>query len=156
MNLRTAAALVLLAIGLIGVPDLGPKASISVKEPSSDMKTAVQPVVRIVSKMSPLDRLWLQQIYTNFSKVVSVDGLTSEPTITSTDSLRAVHLAVLKFIWKGMADNQPGKYEGLSEAIDECMGKVISDESRPLTTEMRKAAADLCDAIAWAGLGKDG
>lgn len=156
MNLRTAAALVLLAIGLIGVPDLGPKASISVKEPSSDMKTAVQPVVRIVSKMSPLDRLWLQQIYTNFSKVVSVDGLTSEPTITSTDSLRAVHLAVLKFIWKGMADNQPGKYEGLSEAIDECMSKVISDESRPLTPEMRKAAADLCDAIAWAGLGKDG
>jgi len=156
VNLRTVAAVVLLAVGLFGVPPLPAiPTSTSVQEPSDEMKTAVKPVLKVVSRMSPIDRLWLQNIYENFAKVVASDGIVDEPVVTSTDSLRATHIAVLKFIWKGMANNSPSKYEGLAEAIDEVMSGVISDESRPLTPEMRKSAVELCRAIAWAGLGKD-
>lgn len=156
MNLRTIAAVALMAVGLFGLPSLPVvRPSVSVSEPSEEMKIAVKPVVKVVSKMSPLDRLWLQNIYENFAKVVAVDGVVDETAITSTDSLRAVHVAVLKFIWKGLAENAPSKYDGLAEAIDEAMSSVISDESRPLTPEMRKSAVELCKAIAWAGLGKD-
>lgn len=156
MNLRTVVAVVLLAVGLFGLPSLpSVQPSVAVSEPSEDMKTAVRSVVKVASKMSPLDRLWLQNIYENFAKVVAADGVVDESTITSTDSLRAVHVAVLKFIWKGMANNSPSKYEGLAEAIDDAMNSVISADSRPLTPEMRKQTVELCKAIAWAGLGKD-
>ncbi len=156
MNFRTVAAVALIAVGLLGLPSLPDvQPSVSVSEPSEDMKTAVKSVVKVAAKMSPIDRLWLQNIYENFAKVVSADGIVEEPTITSTDSLRAVHVAVLKFIWRGMADNSPSKYEGLAEAIDDAMNSAISDDSRPLTPEMRTKAAELCKAIAWAGLGKD-
>jgi len=156
VNFRIIAAVALLAVGLFGLPSLPVvQPSLSVSEPSEEMKTAVKPVVKIVAKMSPIDRLWLQNIYQNFAKVVAADGVIEESTITSTDSLRAVHVAVLKFIWKGMANNSPSKYEGLADAIDDAMNSVISDDSRPLTPEMRKSTVDLCEAIAWAGLGKD-
>jgi len=121
----------------------------------SSMKTAVQPVVRVVKDMSPLDRLWLQNVYLNCARVVAADGIVEEPTLTTTESLRAVHVAVLGFIWKGMANNSPGKYPGLSEAINGVLSEVIGEESQQLTTEKRQKAVDLYEAIAWAGLGKD-
>jgi hypothetical protein len=157
MNYRTAAAAVLLAVGVFGVPlpNMSGVSLVSISEPSAEMKSVVQPVVKVVSRMSAVDRLWLQQIYSNFSKVVAADGLVDEPVVTTTDGLRAIHVAVLSFIWRGMAENSPGKYKGLAEAVDEAMKTVISEDSRQLTPEDRKAAVDLCEAIAWAGLGKD-
>lgn len=159
MNLRVAVAVVLVAIGVFGIPDIrtaGRGPSVSVKEPSEAMKLVVAPVVRAVSRMNAVDRLWLQDIYTNASKVVTADGVVEPQVITTTSGLRAIHVAILKFIWKGMAGNPPGQYEGLSESIDAAMNEVIGDDHRQLTPELRAKASELFDAIAWAGLGKDG
>lgn len=158
MTWRNGLAVLLLAFGAFGVPSapsLKQVRPVSVREPSSEMKTAVQPVVKIVKDMSPLDRLWLQNVYLNCARVVAADGIVDEQVVTTTEGLRAVHFAVLKFIWKGMANNAPGKYRGLSEAIDGILSEVISDKSQQLTPEMRQRAVDLYEAIAWAGLGKD-
>jgi hypothetical protein len=160
MNLRIVFAILLTAFGLFGLPDMPSMSSstpgVSVKEPSEAMKKVVSPVVRIVTKMNAIDRLWLQNIYQNASKVVSADGIVEPPVISTTAGLRAIHVAILKFIWKGMAGNPPGQYEGLSDAIESAMDEVIGDEHRQLTPELRSKAAELFDAIAWAGLGKDG
>ncbi len=156
MTFRVIVSVVLLAVGVFGIPSIPTTVTtISVREPSSEMKTAVQPVVRVVKDMSPLDRLWLQNVYLNCARVVAADGIVDEPTVTTTSGLRAVHVAVLAFIWKGMANNAPGKYRGLSEAIDGVLAEVIGDESQQLTPEKRQKAVDLYEAIAWAGLGKD-
>lgn len=158
MTWRNLIVVLLLAFGVFGVPSaptFNQVQSISIREPSSEMKNAVQPVVKIAKDMSPIDRLWLQNVYLNCARVVAADGIVEEPTVTTTDSLRAVHVAVLGFIWKGMANNSPGKYRGLSEAIDGVLSGVIGDESQQLTAEKRQKAVDLYEAIAWAGLGKD-
>jgi hypothetical protein len=160
MNLRIVFGVLLAAVGLFGLPDMPSMSSsdpgVSVKEPSEAMKKVVSPVVRIVTKMNAIDRLWLQNIYTNAAKVVSADGIVEPPVISTTAGLRAIHVAILKFIWKGMAGNPPGQYEGLSDAIESAMDEVIGDDHRQLTPELRAKAAELFDAIAWAGLGKDG
>jgi hypothetical protein len=154
---RTAVAALLLAVAFFGVPEVKPRsvAVYAIPEPSSDMKATVQPIVKVVSSMNAIDRLWLQNIYLNCARVVEADGIVDEPTITSTDGLRAVHVAVLAFIWKGMADNSPEKYPRLAEAIDSALNSCVSEDSRQITPELRRRAADLYRAIAWAGLGKD-
>lgn len=155
---RIILAVVLAAYGVFGLPSL-PKFNVSgpavVQEPREAMKSTVKPVVRAVSKMSPIDRLWLQTIYSNAAKVVAADGIVEPQVIVTTEGLRAIHVAILKFIWRGMAENPPGEYEDLSEAIEKVLGEVIGKDQRSLTPDLRAKAVEVFDAIAWAGLGKD-
>jgi hypothetical protein len=151
LRLLIAAALVIYAV-MGSVP--GP--TMSVREPSPQMKSEVSPVTKVVAGMSSIDRLWLQYIYQQASRVVQADGDSQSPTIVTTDGLRAVHVAILQFIWKGLADNSPGKYPALKDAIESVFTNTLGDARRPLTPELRAKAAELFDAIAWAGLGKDG
>jgi hypothetical protein len=157
MKWRAIVAIVLVAIGLFGVPKMpsGSQQLVQTKEPSKEMKASVAAVARVAKDMSIVDRLWLQYIYMNCGKVVLADGLVDQPTIVTTEGLRAVHRAVLKFIWKGMAGNTPNKYVGLAQAIDDAVVSVIGDEQKPLTEALRGEAIEVFDAIAWAGLGKD-
>lgn len=157
MKVRAVAAVALLAVALFGVPDVGglfrPRAR-ETKEPSDSMKNTIKPVVQVVARMSPIDRVWLNNIYVNAARVVTADGLVEPQTICTTESLRAVHVAILKYIWLGMANNKPGEYEGLSEAIDAAITDVIGDTRKPMTPELRRKAAEVFEAIAWAGLGE--
>jgi hypothetical protein len=145
----------LVAFAVFGAPSLpSPSPSLFVvKEPSVEMKAQVREVAKVASQMSAIDRLWLNYIYTNAAKVVEADGLDS--VITTTEGLRAVHVGILKFIWKGMAGNPPGKYEGLSSSIEQVFVRTIGDDRRTLTADLRRRACEMFDAIAWAGLGKD-
>lgn len=156
--MRYAVCLLLVAFAVFGLPSAGPRQTAvvsGVQEPSQAMKSAVEPVVRVVSKMSPIDRLWLQHIYQNAAKVTAADGAVEPQTIATTSGLRAIHVAILKFIWKGMAENKPGEYEDLDSAINQVFNDVIGDSDRGLTPELRRKAVEMFEAIAWAGLGKD-
>ncbi len=155
---RVVAACCLVAYGLFGasaVPSFD-LPGVEVQEPSVAMKYQVNRVTKVVRDMSPIDRLWLQYIYSSAADVVKSDGETEPAAITTTDDLRQVHVAILKFIWKGMAANSPGKYEGLQEAIESVFKDTIGDEHRAFTPSLREKACEMFDAIAWAGLGKDG
>lgn len=154
---RNVVAILLVAYAVFGVPSksLYVPVSVSALEPSQEMKTQVRQVTKVASGMSPIDRLWLNYIYTNASNVVAADGSKEPPVVITTEGLRAIHVAILKFIWKGMADNPPGKYEGLSESIEQVFVETMGDKQRTLTPEMRRKACEMFDAIAWAGLGKD-
>lgn len=154
MKARHVAGAVLLLVAIMGVPDV-PRLSVRPQAtPSDDMKKTVKPIAKVVAKMNAVDRVWLNSIYANAAKVVTTDGLVDPPLIVTTEGLRAIHVAILRFIWRGMADNKPGEYKGLSEAIDAAMSDVLGDVSRPLTPELRRKAAEVFEAIAWAGLGE--
>lgn len=157
MKARAIVAVVLLAVALFGVPNVSglfTPPRVEVKEPSDQMKDTIKPLVRIVAKMSPIDRVWLNTIYANAARVVEADGIVEPQTISTTESLQAVHVAILKYIWIGMAQNKPGEYEGLSEAVEAAITEVIGDTSKPMTPELRRKAAEVFEAIAWAGLGR--
>lgn len=160
MTFRIAIAIALAAYAIFGIPsslpDVSPTVSYTVQEPSPAMKSQIQPLVRVVKDMSPIDRLWLQSIYINAAKVVADDADTKPPVVTTTEGLRAIHVSILKFIWKGMAGNTPGKYKSLEAAIEKIFSDTIGDVERTLTPDLRDKAEEMFNAIAWAGLGKDG
>lgn len=157
---RLVVALALVAYGVFGMPTVRipslPLPSVAVKEPQSQMKTLVRPVVKVVSKMNAVDRLWLQNIYSNAARVVESDGVLNPPVVTTTAGLREIHVAILKFIWRGLADNDAGEYAGLKEAIESVFNETMGDSQRALTPELRNKAVEMFEAISWAGLGKDG
>ena len=128
----------------------------AVQEPDSAMKVQVQEVVEVVRTMNPVDRLWLTGIYSNAARVVRADGDEKEPVITSTESFRSLHIAILKSVWKTIAEAAPGKYLGLRGAIEGVFVREMGDVQRTMTPELREKAAKMLEAIAWAGLGKDG
>lgn len=159
VRLLLVAALAAYASGvrvpLPAIPSLRvPETRVEIDEPSEELKMVVKPVVRVVREMSITDRLWLQTIYTSAAKVLRKDGLEASPVVDNTESLRKVHVSILSFVWKGLAENEPGKYVGLAEAISEAMTETIGREQRPMTPEIRERAAETFEAIAWAGLGE--
>ena len=154
---RYIAAAVLLAVGVCGLPSFKvPQvtSSITIEEPSEKMKSAVKAVAKVAARMNSIDRLWFQSIYKNASVVMRADGLCEEPVMTTMSSARAVHVAILEFIWRGLANNS-GKFDGLSEAVEEAFLTVVGTEHRAMTPALRAELSSLYDAIAWAGLGKD-
>jgi len=154
---RDVIAVALVALAFFGVPKIPSfqRETPAVVEPTKEMKKTVQPVVRVVSSMNAVDRLWLKSIYENAATVMEIDNEVGDPVVVTTSGLRGFHVAVLKFIWRGLAGNQPGKYEELESAIETVMTEVIGDEHKTLTPEMRQKAAEVFHAIAWAGLGKE-
>jgi hypothetical protein len=159
MSIRVAIAAAVAFVAIAGVPqfETDSRPSVQIQEPSLEMRAAVRPVVQVVSSMSMIDRLWLQYIYTKAAKVVEEDGTAETgPVIATTDGLRGVHIAILRFIWKGLAENEPGKYPALRDAIESAFDTAVGQSRRPLTPELRAKVVELFGAIAWAGLGKDG
>jgi hypothetical protein len=43
---------------------------------------------------------------------------------------------------------------GLREAVEKVIGEAIGLEVKPVTPELRRAYAEACKAIAWAGIGR--
>jgi len=157
---RVAAAGLLLGIGLHGLPDVSriallfeSKQEVRVTEPSDDLKKLVEPISKIVDTMTNLDKLWFRDVYINATRVVLADGEMKAPSITDTVVLRKVHITVLEFIWKGMADNAPKKYPHLKTEVDAALEAAIGLDPKPVDAEVRDAAGDVFNAIAWVANG---
>lgn len=153
---RYVIAAILLLVAVFGLPSLRP-AKVNPAPPLSvDMREAVRPLLPVVAKMTAIDRFWMQEAYLNAARIVRADLTVAEPAITTTGKARAVHVTVLDFVWRGLAGNQPGKYPDMSTAIESAFVSVVGDKERPMTPELTEKLAALFEAIAWAGLGKDG
>jgi hypothetical protein len=152
IRLTVAACLVWYVVGLPSVPRVSPRPA--VVQPEKEMRDIVRPVTAAVAGMNAVDRLWLKTIYENAARVVREDGEEQPYVIETTAGLREIHIAILKFVWKGLADNEPGKYPGLAEAISEAVTSAVGLDQRPLTPELRDRASKVFEAIAWAGLGE--
>ena len=156
MNIRRMTiASVLIGIGVFGIPEL-PKSFVpahavtDIREPSEGLKRIVAPAERIAADMAEIDKFWIRQIYMNAARAVEADGNIKSPTILTTDGAREVHKAVLAYVWKGMAQNSAGKYEGLQEAIEKAMVEAIGLDAKPLNQELRDKLVETFEAIAWA------
>jgi hypothetical protein len=51
---------------------------------------------------------------------------------------------------------KPGQYPGLREGVEKAMGDVVGLDVKPVTPDLRRAYAEACRAIAWAGIGNGG
>lgn len=157
--MRLAAAVLLIAAAwgkvpmpTLAVPSVAP--AISVVTPSDEMQRVVTPIADVMRNASAVDRALWAQLWSKAAIVVAGDAVSTEVVFTDTKSLRAFTVLALDLGWRRLGANQPGKYAGLREATEAAFAQVLGPNEVPVTKELRARYAELCRAIAWAGVGK--
>lgn len=137
------------------LPVAVPSLPITVEAPSVEMQAKVAGVAAAMTAANPVDRAIWASTWEKAAVVVSAPE-SDPPIFTDTRSLRGFTVLSLDIAWRRLAGNPPGKYVGLREAVEQVMGQAIGLEVRPVTPELKRAYAEACRAIAWAGIGKGG
>lgn len=157
MKLRILAAVVLGCVAIAGVPTFPTKPEpvpVSIEPPAPHLQERVKAVAACLANASIVDRMVWAETWTKAGLVVSGDATISPPAFTDTRSLREFQKLAVSIAWRRIAGNAPGKYEGLAEATEQTFATVLGLEVRPVTPEMRREYADLCRALAWAGMNR--
>jgi len=152
---RVAAAGLLIAAawGKIPLPAMSqPSVTVTVETPSDAMQATVAPIAAVMKAANPVDRALWAQLWTKAAVVVAGDAVSTEVVFTDTKSLRAFTTLALELAWRRIGNNQPGKYAGLREATEKAFAEVLGLNEVPVTKEVRTRYAELCKAIAWAGV----
>lgn len=138
---------------LPSLPSALPSLPITVEAPSVEMQAKVASVAAALASASPVDRAIWASVWDKAAVVVSApEG--EPPVFTDTRSLRGFTVLSLDIAWRRLGGNPPGKYVGLREAVEKVMADAIGLEVRPVTPELKRAYAEACRAIAWAGVNK--
>jgi hypothetical protein len=157
MRLAAAGLLIAAAWGKVPMPTLAvPSVApvVAVDTPSDEMQRVVTPIADVMRNASAVDRALWAQLWSKAAIVVAGDAVSTEVVFTDTRSLRAFTVLALDLGWRRLGANQPGKYAGLREATEVAFAQVIGPNEVPVTKELRARYAELCRAIAWAGVGK--
>ena len=149
MNLRTVAAVAILAFALFGFSGKGgePSPSPVSPVPVGIYRDAISQAETVAKTMSSQDKQILAGLYTAAAKAVAADAKLPQPAIGTTSKLREFHIAVLNFVWRGYGENLPGKYPTLAPAVESAMKRAIGDDAKALD---REAAIQTLEALAWA------
>jgi hypothetical protein len=154
---RLAIAFVLGLIAAVGVPQPKQAAPAFVIDGvSDDMKTKVADVAKALRAASPAERAIWASVWEKAAVVVAGDAVTTEVIFTDTRSLRGFTVLSLDIAWRRLGGVKPGQYPGLREGVEKAMGDVVGLDVKPVTPDMRRAYAEACRAIAWAGYGNGG
>jgi hypothetical protein len=154
---RLAIAFVLGCIAAFGMPQPRHAAPTFVVEDVSDeMKTKVADVAKALRSASPAERAIWASVWEKAAVVVAGDAVTTEVIFTDTRSLRGFTVLSLDIAWRRLGGVKPGQYPGLREGVEKAMGDVVGLDVKPVTPDMRRAYAEACRAIAWAGYGNGG
>lgn len=136
----------------LAVPSVAP--AVVVETPSDEMRQVVTPIADVMRNASAVDRALWAQLWSKAAIVVAGDAVSTEVVFTDTRSLRAFTVLALDLGWRRLGANQPGKYAGLREATEAAFAQVLGPNEVPVTKELRALYAELCKAIAWAGVGE--
>jgi len=125
-----------------------------VEKPSDEMQKVVTPIADALKAAPMGSRILWAQVWGKAAVVVAGDAITTEVVFTDTKSLRSFTVIALEIAWRRLGGNQPGQYPGLREATEAAFAEVLGKAEVGVTKDLRERYAELCRAIAWAGVGK--
>ena len=153
---RTAAAglIVAAAWGKVPMPsfDVQPARRVQVETPSDAMQKVVSPVAEALRAAPMSDRMLWAELWSKAALVAAGDAISTEVVFTDTRAMRLFTVLALDIGWRRIGGNKPGQFEGLRDATEAAFASVIGTAEVPVTKELRAKYAELCRAIAWAGL----
>lgn len=153
---RIAAAGLILAAawGKVPLPKLAVPSvqRVDVVTPSDEMQRVVAPIADALKSAPMGDRMLWAQVWSKAAVVAAGDAVTTEVVFTDTKGLRAFTVLALDIGWRRLGGNQSGKYAGLREATEGAFAQVLGKAEVPVTKDLRERYAELCRAIAWAGV----
>lgn len=158
MNLRTLAAIGLLYFAFAGLPQGGrlpqPDTTPDRPVPSKEMQSEVEPVARALKGADYYDRAVFASIWEQAARIVDGEDNEVEVSFDSTLGMRLWTIGIIDAAWRRIAGAQ-GKYPGLGDAVEEVFSDLIGNDVRPVDDELLEEYADLCRALAWAGMPSD-
>jgi len=151
------AVALLLAAAMLGrlptLPASVPQATVTVETPSVEMQARVASVAAALASANPAERAVWASVWEKAAVVVSApEG--KEAVFTDTRSLRGFTVLSLDIAWRRIAGKVPGEFPGLREAVEKVLSETVGMDVKPVTADLRKAYAEGCRAIAWAGIGR--
>ena len=126
--------------------------TIHVETPSDAMRTVVQPIASVMRTVPMGDRVLWAHVWNKAAIVVAGDAVSTEVVFTDTRSLRAFTILALDIGWRRIGGNRPGEYAGLRKAVEDSFSQVLGTAEVAVTKDLRERYAELCRAIAWAGI----
>lgn len=149
-----AALLIGAGWGKVPLPRFTPydASPIAVETPSEAMQATVAPIAKALSSAPMTDRMLWAQLWTKAAVVAAGDGVSPEVVFTDTRSLRLFTVLALDIGWRRLGSHAPGEYRGLREAVEGAFAAVLGKNETPVTKDLRARYAELCKAIAWAGM----
>lgn len=115
------------------------------------MYREVEPVADILRKADVFDRMIFASVWEKCADAVE-DNL-EDVTITfeNTLALKLFTESALRVAWGRIADAS-GKYPRLNETVEQLFNDLLGNEIRPVNDDILDDYADLCRALAWAGM----
>jgi hypothetical protein len=157
MNIRTIVVIACLYVSFFGLPNIelpnvqppAPETP-DVREPTAEMRDAVQDVADICERMDAFDRLVWMSTWEEAAEIVAGDSETASVEFQNTLGMQVWQESVFDIAWRRMA-KASGKYKGLGEAVEQAFTDTFGREVRPVTPDMLEDICDLYEALAWAG-----
>lgn len=107
----------------------------------------VSGLAKFLPAMSRDDRSALADAYSVLQRSVAANPA-SDPVFPTVGSIRNAHRAALLCVWRGVLGNQPGKYPGLSDALEGVLAERIGKDDIPLNPALQQEAAKAFGDIA--------
>jgi hypothetical protein len=154
-RIAAAGLIVAAAWGKLPMPSFSPVSvpSVTVPEPSKQLRDSVGPIATALGTLSPADRALWAATWAKAALVVEAEGATSVAVLTDTASLRVLTVTALDIAWRRIGNVAPGSVAGLKEAVEAAMRSALGLDSVPVTPDVRARYAEVARAIAWAATG---
>jgi hypothetical protein len=157
--LRIGAAVILVWFAIYGVEAQRTPPKPELDAPAEGVADRVAPVAKALRQASAVDRALWAEVWEKAAKIVAGDDVGqhgNEVIFTDTKSLRAFTVICLDIAWHRIGGNQPGKYDGLRDAVEGFLSDpaVLGRDDVALTPQIRKAYVEAAQALAWAGINR--
>ena len=123
-------------------------------KPRPAMIEEVQPVAEILRNAEIFDRMIFASVFEQCAD--AAEDKLEEVTVTfeNTLGMKVFTETALRVAWARIADAS-GKYPRLNETVEQLFTDLLGNEIEPITPEILEDYADLCRALAYAGMPGD-
>lgn len=114
---------------------------------SYDQLTQAQKALwQTVAGIRAADRKVLGDFHAGLARAVAADPA-SDPCIADTPAFRRAYRAGLLFVWAGVAQNQAGKYPGLSDAMEAALTEAIGKDEVIINPAIRQSVVAYLNTV---------
>lgn len=111
-----------------------------VRQPPESASKPMAGLAAYSRKMTAAERSGISDGYAILGRAIQANPA-DEPVFPDVASIRRAHRAALLVVWRGVFDNQPGKYPGLREALEGEVARGLGDADVPLNPALQQQAA---------------
>ena len=119
------------------------------RQPTPDAQPDAQTVgaLKVLArKMTAAERAGMADAYETLGRSIAADPA-EDPVFVDTAAVRRSHRAAMLVVWRGVFDNEPGKYPDLREAVEGEVERALGLADVPLNPALQQQVAKTFTSI---------